>query len=839
MKKTLAPDALRWRLPVEEFTNGDLALKEEDRHGRPGALGQERALQALELGLGIRERGFNIFVVGASGTGRTSTVRELLEERARGEPTPPDVILLYNFADRDRPHAVSIAAGQGPSVKKRYELFVDKMLHALEKAFESDSYTDRRSQLDKSHQEKTDALLEEIDGAAQERGFILARTGSALTLSVADEEGNSLSEEAYEALTEEQKAELEVAAAELQSGLEDALRKIRALEKETDEAIETLARETAVQVVHPLVEEIKGDVGGLSSRVLAHLDDVEKDILDRLRRLAPESHAIEHGGEEAQAEPRSAKRLTEEEEEGDRDEPALLRYRVNVLVTQNAGNDARGAGSPVVLETLPSLSNLIGRIEHRVRSGESSTDFTRIKAGALYRANGGYLLLHANDLLRDPAAWEGLKRALKNRQIELDDPGEPGRMVSVASLRPEPVKLSIKICLVGTPELYYSLSRGDPDFSKLFKVKVDFDIEMERSKERLLHYLRFLAGLSDEEKLLPLSVDGAGRVLEHAARLCDDQNKLTTRFGEIADLVREASFFATKDAAKQVDRHHVKRALLARAEREGFIELRMREDISHQRIRIQTSGSVVGQVNGLTVIDLGSYAFGMPVRITCKTGAGRGDIVDIERETELGGPIHTKGTMIMKGILLDRFGKETPLCLQAILCMEQSYSEIDGDSASLAETCALFSSLANVPLRQDVAMTGSVDQAGNAQAVGGVNEKIEGFYRVCQARDPGGKHEVLIPWSNARDLMLDEEVVEACREGRFKITTVETLEDALEALSGTPWASTKQTVGLYDRALEALERLAMVQAIANSRPPTKAPKKLTKATAKAAKARRS
>ena len=817
MKKTLKPDALRWSLPIEEFTNGDLSLKEEERHGRPGALGQERALQALELGLGIRERGFNIFVVGASGTGRTSTVRELLEERARSEPKPCDVVLLYNFSDRDRPHAVSLPAGQGPGVKKRYETFVDKMLHALEKAFESDSYTDRRGQLDKSHQEKTDALLEEIDGAAQERGFILARTGAALTLSVADEEGNSLSEEAYEALTEEQKAELEVAAAELQSGLEDALRKIRALEKETDEAIETLARETAVQVVHPLVEEIKVDIGGLSTRVLTHLDDVETDILDRLRRLAPESHAIEHGGEEAQAEPRSAKRLTEEEEEGDRDEPALLRYRVNVLVTQST--DARANGAPVVLETLPSLSNLIGRIEHRVRSGESSTDFTRIKAGALYRANGGYLLLHANDILRDPAAWEGLKRALKNRQIELDDPGEPGRMVSVASLRPEPVKLSIKICLVGTPELYYSLSRGDPDFSKLFKVKVDFDIEMERSKERVLHYLRFLSGLSAEEKLLPLSLDGASRVLEHAARLCDDQNKLTTRFGEIADLVREASFFATKEGSKKVERYHVKRALLARAEREGFIELRMREDISAQRIRIQTTGAVTGQINGLTVIDLGSYAFGMPVRITCKTGAGRGDIIDIERETELGGPIHTKGTMIMKGILLDRFGKNTPLCLQAILCMEQSYSEIDGDSASLAETCALFSSLANVPLRQDVAMTGSVDQAGNAQAVGGVNEKIEGFFRVCEARDPLGKHEVLIPWSNARDLMLDEEVVDACRAGRFTITTVDTVEDALEALTGVPWTSTKKIVGIYDRTLQALESLARVQAIANSRPP--------------------
>ena len=829
MKNTLSSAELRWTLPLTQFTASDLTPKEEDRHGRPGALGQERALAALDLGLGLRERGFNIFVVGASGTGRTSTVRELLEEKARGEPAPTDIILLYNFADRDRPHAVLVPPGQGPGIKKRYEVFVERMLVSLEKAFESETYIERRSQLDRTHQEKTDQLLESIDKAAQEKGFLLSRTGSALTLSVSDEEGTPLSEDAYEALSEDERTELETSATELQAGLEDALRKIRALEKETDEAIERLARETAASVVDPLVAEVKVDLKGSSQRVMDHLDDVERDILDRLRRLVPESHAIEEGGEESQAEPRTAKRLSEEEEEGDRDEPALLRYRVNVLVAQNPR-----AGAPVVLETLPTLSNLIGRIEHKVRSGETSTDFTRIKAGALYRASGGYLLLHAADLLRDPAAWEGIKRALKNRQIELDDPGEPGRMVSMAALRPEPVKLSVKIVLVGTPELYYSLSRGDPDFSKLFKVKVDFETEMTKNTERLRHYMRFLSGLSHEENLLPLSLDGAGRVLEHAARLCDDQEKLTTRFGEIADLVREASFYAQKEGAKEVARDHVKHALLARAEREGFIELKMREDIAQRRISIHTSGSVVGQVNGLTVIDLGSYAFGMPVRITCRVGAGKGEIIDIERETELGGPIHTKGTLILKGILLDRFGRDAPLCLQATLCMEQSYSDIDGDSASLAETCALLSALTGVPLRQNIAMTGSVDQLGNAQAVGGVNEKIEGFFRVCQARDPEGKEsfEVMIPRSNARDLMLEEEVVDACIAGRFKVTIIDTVEDAMEILCGEPWLTPTRSKkpGLRERAITALERLAAVQAMTNApsvpattrKPPAKA-----------------
>ncbi len=812
MKKTLTPEELRWTLPLADFTSADLMPKEKDRHGRPGALGQERALAALELGLGLRERGFNIFVVGASGTGRTSTVRELLEEKARGEPAAADIILLYNFADRDRPLAINVPPGAGPGIKKRYDTFVEKMLVALEKAFEADGYIDRRSALDQGHQEKTDGLLEPIEQTAQEGGFILSRTGAALTLSVADEEGNPLSEEAYEALSDDEKSDLETSATGLQAGLEDALRKIRMLEKETDEAIERLARETAASVLDPLVDELQLELRGTSVRVIEHLDEVKKDILDRLRRLVPESFAVEDGGEEP-AEPRTVKRLSEEEEEGDRDEPALLRYRVNVFVTQNAKH-----GAPVVLETLPTLSNLIGRIEHKVRSGETSTDFTRIKAGALYRANGGYLLLHASDLLRDPTAWEGIKRALKNRQIELDDPGEPGRMVSMASLRPEPVKLSLKIVLVGTPELYYSLSRGDPDFSKLFKVKVDFETEMARNTDRLRHYMRFLAGLSAEENLLPLSLDGAGRVLEHAARLCDDQDKLTTRFGDIADLVREASFYAQKEKATEVHRTHVKRALSARAEREGFIELKMRDDIAQRRINIQTSGSVVGQVNGLTVIDLGSYAFGMPARITCRVGAGKGEIIDIERETELGGPIHTKGTMILKGILLDRFGQDAPLCLQAVLCMEQSYSDIDGDSASMAESCALLSALTGVPLRQDVALTGSIDQLGTAQAVGGVNEKIEGFFRVCQARDPDAFNEVVIPRSNVRDLMLDEEIVDAVRAGRFKVTAIENLEDALEILTGMPFeqAPGSKQPGLKQLAIAALEKFAHVQAMTNA-----------------------
>lgn len=827
MQQYLSADALRWTLHDEQIDDADLNPQTQDtQHGRPGALGQERAMNALELGLGIKERGFNIFVVGHPGTGRTSTVRQLLLERAAKEPSPNDIILLYNFEDRDRPLSVSVPSGTGPRIKKLYEAFVDKMLVELERAFDSDTYNDQRQQLEKERQEKSDEMLSDVEKRAKKQGFILTRNGTAISLSVAGEDGNPITEEQFVSLPPKDRAKLESRAEELHDQLEDAMRRVRAVERKSDEDLEKFDRDSADAVLRPLIEELKEDLkehkefktDAELEPLLKHIDAIRDDILDRLWRLVPNHPAnIEEGQEEGSNGAHKSVSLTDEEDENDdSDEPALLRYRVNVFVT-HTGKD----GAPVVQETHPTASNLIGRIEHRVRGGETVTDFTRIRAGVLYRANGGYLLINAMDLLRDPTAWEGIKRALKNRQIELDDPGEPGRMVVVASLRPEPVPLAIKVCLVGTPELYYSLQRSDPEFSKLFKIKVDFDVDTERSTLHLQKYVRFLAGLAHEEKLLPLSKSGAARVVEQAVRLCEDQDKLTTRFGDIADLMREANFWASKENADVIARSHVQQALSARADREGFLELHMREDIRKQRVSIETDGAVVGQVNGLTVLDLGSYAFGVPVRITCRVGAGRGEIIDVEREVELGGPLHTKGTMILKGILLDRFGHAVPLCLQATLCMEQNHSEVDGDSASLAETCALFSALAQAPINQRMALTGAIDQRGRVQAVGGVNEKIEGFWRVCADRDqhhlkqygrlPASEpYEILIPRPNARDLMLDEDVIAACNNGRLRISTVDTLEDALEALTGRSYADGAKSL-LNDIAI-TLKNLASVQA---------------------------
>jgi len=789
MYRILDENDLRPGVDERSLDLASLEANVEGRTGKPGALGQDRALSALALGLGIRQRGYNIFVVGASGTGRTSTVRTVLDEHAAKEKTANDVVLLYNFADRDRPLAVSLPTGQGPLVKSTYEELVEETLRDLEKAFESDSYLARRTEIEAASQEKADTFLSSVEQEAKEKGFILSRAGGALTLSVADAEGNALTEEAFEALTAERKEELERNAEGLQAGLEDALRRIRTVEKESDLALEELGRATADDVVGPLIAAAREKLQSME-RVVEHLALIHDDMLNRVHRLVPDEGADEGPTEGAPARARSHHhRLLEEENDTDRDEPALLRYRVNVLVTHESDG-----GAPVVAETHPTASNLLGRIVHKTRGGETSTDFTQIKAGALFRANGGYLIVHAQDLLRDPTAWEGLKRALKNKEIELDDPGEPGRMVTVASLRPEPLPLSIKVCLIGTPDLYYALSRGDPDFAKLFKVKVDFDLEMERSQTNLSKYLEFVVGVAHEEKLLPLSPSGAARILEHAVRVSHHAEKLTTRFGWIADLLREASFYAERAGAKKIERSHIRSALDARADREGFIELRMRDDVREGRVRIETQGAVVGQANGLTVLDLGSYQFGMPARITCRVGAGKGEIIDIERETDLGGPIHTKGTLILRGILLDRFGSDTALKLSATVCIEQSYSDIDGDSASLAEACALFSSLASAPIRQDHALTGSVDQRGQAQAVGGVNEKIEGFFRVVSMRPSEGPHTVIIPSANARDLMLDEDVMKGVASGKFRVVAVDTIEDALEVLTGRKWDKGKDAL---------------------------------------------
>lgn len=798
----LASNALRWQFEDLSLVRAGLAVKRrrKAKSDRFGAMVQQRALSALEMGLGIRQRGFNIFVVGESGTGRTSTVNQLLSDRAAKEPTPDDVALLYNFENRDRPLAVRIAPGFGPKLKKTYDSLVERMLVDLEKTFESERYLGERQELQDQCQTQTDEILKTVEEQAQEKGFVLQRATAALTITPANKKGDPISEEEFENLSDKAKQTLEQHAERLESHLEDSIRRIRALEREAEDAIEALERKTANTILTPLFEMAKGSWKTFP-RVLEHLEACHEDMLNRLRRLIPDDR-IQPSETPEGGNPK--KRIHEDEEDFDYDEPALIRYRVNVLVTHS-----KSSGAPVVSETHPTSSNLIGRIEQRLRGGETMTDHTRIRAGALYQANGGYLILEAQDILRDPAAWEGLKRALKNRAVELDDPGEPGRMVSVASLRPEPVPLEIKVILIGIPELYYVLSKTDLEFSKLFKVKADFDNEMLRSDEHIERYVKFLSSLCIDEKLRALTPEGAARIIEQAVRVSGNQKKLTSRIGDMADLVREANYWAGKEKSRLIERSHIQKALQAHAEREGFLQTQMIEDILENRVSIETEGSVIGQANAMTVIELGSYEFGVPLRVTCRVTCGKGELIDIERETEQGGPIHTKGRLIIRGFLAHCFGQKIPMGFNAILCMEQTYGEIDGDSATLAEACTLFSVLGNAPISQRFAITGSMDQRGQIQAVGGVNEKIEGFYKVCKARGGSTVHAVIIPASNALDINLNDEVVEACEKGEFEIYTAATFEDAIKLLTGYDWEQKLAPEVL--KALEHFRKIGKVQ----------------------------
>lgn len=783
----LTQEELRWRFT--DFANARAILKQRrtKKVGRIGAVAQARALSALELGLGIKQRGYNIFVVGAPGTGRTSTVEKLLAEKAEKERTPEDVVLLYNFADRDRPHSVTLPPSFGPKLKKSYENLIERVLINIEKAFDADSYVLSKQVIQEDCREKTDEALKEIESEAKQNSFVLSHTGVSITLTPANATGDALTEEEFEKLTEKEKSRLEQRAEKLETKLEDSMRKVRTAEKESEDALEELERETAKHAIASLFEAFRHQWKA-HKRIVSHLTSVEEDILTRIRRFIHDDRS--GSSESSESAPTSVlKRRSFEDEDETEDEPLFMRYRVNVLVTHT-----KDAGAPVVFETHPTSSNIIGRIEQRLRAGETVTDFTRIRAGALYKANGGFLVLEAQELLRDAGAWEGLKRALKNREIELDDPGEPGRMVSIASLRPEPVPLNLKVVLIGVPDIYYALARNDPDFHPLFKVKADFDLEVERSDENIERYIQFLHELCGEEELLKLSPEGMGSVIEHAVRLSGNKAKISCRLGEIADVLREANYWAKLRRSKKIDPVHIREALSAKAEREGFVESQIMDEITNGKITIETSGKVIGQTNALTVVEVGTYEFGIPLRVTCQTGCGKGEIIDIEREAEQSGPFHSKGRLIIRGLLSNLFGKTIPFAFHATLCLEQTYSEIDGDSASMAEACTLLSALADAPLDQRFAMTGAIDQMGNAQAVGGVTQKIEGFYRVCKSRKGDGVFGVIIPSQNISDMMLNEEVIDAVNKGKFQIIGVDHISEAMEVLTGVSWDGGQQSL---------------------------------------------
>jgi lon-related putative ATP-dependent protease len=733
----------------------------------PAQIGQERAAEAVEFALRMRHKGYNVYALGPAGTGRHQLAEDLLHRRAAGESTPSDFCYVNNFADPQRPHGLELPAGQGAGLAAAMKKLIDELRIALPAAFERDEYRARREVLEQQFKGHNEDGFGGLQKRAEAKGIALIRTPMGLALAP-QHDGKVMQREDFDALPEENRTRIEHDLAAAQTELEAVMRRVPQWEREHREALRSLNRDTTGFAVASLIADLRSGYGDLPD-VLDYLDAVEKDIKDNVEDFLPQpQQAAEPGGPQLNAAAQAAM-----------EDMRFRRYQVNVIV-DNGGRH----GAPVIYEDNPTFQNLVGRVEHLARFGALITDFNLIQAGALHRANGGYLILDAERLLLGNFGWPALKRALQSGEIRIESIEQALSAATTVSLQPEPISLDVKVVLIGSPMLYYLLSGRDDDFAELFKIAADFDDRVIRDRDATLLYARVIATQVRQLHLRAFDRDAIARVIEHAARLAGDSERLSTSMRAIVELVQEADQLAADAGKEVVGAAEIQGALDAQIRRGDRIYRRMQEEIGRGTIRVETGGEVVGQINGLSVISLGALAFGNPTRITAQVRMGRGEIVDIEREVQLGGPLHSKGVLILTGFLGGRFGGKRPLSLHASLVFEQSYGGVDGDSASAAELFALLSALAEAPLQQCFAVTGSVDQHGIIQAIGGVNEKIEGFFDICRAAGLTGKQGCLIPASNVKHLMLRAEIVAAAEAGTFRVIPMETIDQGFEILTG-------------------------------------------------------
>jgi len=759
---------LRWRCDVERFS-----FKSTDElNGEPiRIIGQPRAQQALQLGVAGRGRGYNIFVSGEVGCGRSTVVRRALEELPRDRPSPDDLVFVRNFADPDRPRRLGFAAGRGKLFRRAMCELVESMTRDLHVLFDSEEYRKRRAARIADVSGDQQNRLKAFEVKVKEQGFALAQQqmGSYIQSRLVPVfEDEAVDFDRLAALAEEGKLPAERVEsmreqfADLQAELETLGKEVHRLQRHVRDAL----LELDLELAKPLVSEAVDDLCDAFSadQIGSYMEEVRDDILDNLDEFRQPDEA--------------------DEQEGPFDSrvgalPFENRYAVNLVA-----DHSRTVGPPIIWETNPSFRNLFGTIEKsRGMTGEWETDHMRIKAGSLLTASGGFLVIDAMDLLVEPTVWSSLKRTLRHRQVEIQS-YDPSFMMAGVSLKPEPVPIDVKVILIGTPHIYRTLFALDEDFKKIFKIKAEFAAETALSGDEMLNYAGLIQKRVRLESLPPFSAEAVGGVIEYGVRLAGDRRKLTTRFTEIVDVVREAGYWAASAEAELVSAEHVETALEKRVFRVNLFEELMRDRIADGSVLIDIDGEKIGQVNGLALLDLGDHEFALPSRITATVAMGRAGIIDIDREAEMSGAIHTKGVLILTGFLRWRFAQDKPLTLTASICFEQNYGGIDGDSASSAELYALLSSVSGVPLRQGIAVTGSVNQRGEVQPIGGVNRKIEGFFDLCRLKGFDGRQGVLIPTRNLAQLQLRRDVVEAVSRGRFHVWAVSTIEEGLEVLTG-------------------------------------------------------
>jgi lon-related putative ATP-dependent protease len=725
-------------------------------------LGQERAEEAIRFGIGIRRDGYNLFALGPGGVGKDDVIHRFLAPHASGAPVPSDWCYVYNFDDSYRPNALELPAGKGAQFRDRMDRFVDDLQSTVPATFESDDYRARIEVINEEFKEHQENAFDGLRKKAKSRNLTLVRTPGGLALApVANNE--VITPEEFSRLPDEERARVESDMEELQDELISIMRQVPQWNQERRQKIRSVNREMIKFTTDHLVNAIRDDYG-MIPEVAEYLDGVSKDVLENVDLFTsrPDENMPFMPGF-----PRPASG------------PPFHRYQANVVIDNSAT-----PGAPLIYEDNPTHQNLIGRIEHKVEMGALVTDFALIKPGALHRAAGGYLLIDARKLLMQPFAWEALKRTLKSGEIRVEGLERAFSVVSTVSLEPEPIPLNAKVILTGERLLYYLLCEMDEEFGELFKVSVDFEDDLARDKDSLTPYAQLIATIAKREGLLPVERSGVARIIEQSSRMAGDAEKLSAQLDRVADLVREADFWAAKSGSGTIASDHVQTAIDAQTHRTGRLRERSLEMIERDMVLIDTEGEKVGQINGLSVLMLGNTAFGKPSRITARVSMGSGEVIDIEREVKLGGPTHSKGVMILTSFLRGRFAADQPLSLAASLVFEQSYGGVDGDSASSAELYALLSALADAPIKQSLAVTGSVNQYGEVQAIGGANEKIEGFFDVCDKRGLTGEQGVLIPRANVKNLMLKKSVVEAVERGRFNIYPVDTIDDGIEILTG-------------------------------------------------------
>ncbi len=758
--RRLRPEQLRWTcdpasLPFE--TTADLHVDEV-------MVGQDRAVRSLDLGLTVAQPGYNIYIAGPVGTGRTTYARQKIQSAAASRPVPPDWCYLYSFEQPDQPIAVALPPGQGAQFRREVEQLVGELKEGIRKLLASERFEARRSEVLQSFETQINGIWQGLETQARQLGFVLQRTPTGIVTIPVGPSGEAIAQELFATLPEAQREEIQKRGRELQDGVGDALRRVRSLEREARDAARELeqqaVRSTAGDPIRRLQEKYRG-----TSRLVEWLGELLADVVEHLDDFKE--------AEEPQIPfpmPMLVRRV-------DR----LQRYQVNLLV-----DNSHLHGAPVIIEGNPTFYNLLGKVEYRGEFGALVTDFTMIKPGALQRANGGFLILQVKDVLLNPFTWEGLKRALKSREARIENIGDQFGAIPTATLRPEPIPLDVKVIIIGTTLLFQLLYVYDEDFRKLFKVKADFDIEVDRTPETMAHYAGAVAALCNRHGLRPFDRTGVARVLEHSARLAEHQEHLSTRFNDVVEIVFEADVWAAQAGHAVVTAADVVTAIREKIYRSNRVEEKLRDLVRRGQLLVDVAGAKPGQVNGLSVLQLGDYAFGHPSRITARTFVGSRGVVNIEREIELSGRIHSKGVAILAAYLGGKYAQDRPLSLNASLTFEQTYSEVDGDSASSTELYALLSELAGAPIEQGIAVTGSVNQKGEVQPIGGVNEKVEGYYQVCKVVGFTGTQGVMIPAQNLPNLMLREEVVEAVRAGAFHLYAVRTVDEGLEVLTGLP-----------------------------------------------------